>query len=69
MNGQNEDLVYTVKEAAQIMKVSQNIVRQLIASGKLPHLKLGHVKVRKTAIVNLLEKLEKEASEKNQAAV
>ncbi len=66
MNGQNEDLVYTVKEAAQIMKTSQNIVRQLITSGELPYLKLGNVKIRRSAIENLLVKLEeKEAKDNN----
>lgn len=70
MNGQNEDLVYTVKETAQIMKTSQKIVRQLIKTGELPHLKLGHVKIRKAAIENFLIKLEeKEAKDNHQEAM
>jgi len=52
-------MVYTVKEAAALMKTSPQYVRKLIASGELPSLKLGCLKIRKVAIECLLERRER----------
>lgn len=38
--------LYTVKEAAKILKVNVNTVYELINTGQLPRLKLGTIKIR-----------------------
>jgi len=53
-----DDLVYTIKEAAQVMKTSPNFIRELIKKGELPYLKLGSIKIRRVAIEQLLERME-----------
>lgn len=54
----NDDLVYTVKEAAELLKTSQQYIRGLIEQGELQALKLGRLKIRKTSIESFLERLE-----------
>lgn len=49
------DLIYTVPEAAKILKVEQNTVRELIRKGYLVALKLGRLKIRKIEIERFLE--------------
>lgn len=48
--------LYTVKETAKILKVNPDSVYTLIKSGKLRALKLGSLKVRRTTILEFLDK-------------
>ena len=38
--------IYTVKEAANILKVNTNYIYELFRNGKLPYLKIGNKKIR-----------------------
>ena len=62
-----DDLVYTIKEAAQVMKTSPNFIRELIKKGELPYLKLGSIKIRRVAIEQLLERMEIKAWKKERS--
>ncbi len=53
-----EDILYTVSETAKLLKTNPNYIYELIRKGLLPALKLGSIKIRKTAIVEFLEKYE-----------
>lgn len=53
-----EDVLYTVAEVAKLIKTNPNYVYKLIEKGFLPALKLGSYKVRKTTLINFLEKYE-----------
>lgn len=53
-----EDVLYTVKEVAELIKTNPAYVYRLIKAGLLPVLKLGSIKVRKVALMNFLEKYE-----------
>lgn len=53
-----EDVLFTVKETSELLKTNTNYVYDLINKGFLPALKLGHLKIRKTAILDFLEKYE-----------
>ncbi len=53
-----EDILYTVKQVSKIMHSNPNYVYSLINAGLLPVLKLGNYKVRKTALLDFLEKYE-----------
>lgn len=53
-----EDVLYTVKEVAELIKTNPAYVYRLIKAGLLPVLKLGNIKVRKVALMNFLEKYE-----------
>lgn len=53
-----EDVLYTVAETAKLLKTNSNYVYELIKRGLLPALKLGSYKVRRTALINFLEKNE-----------
>lgn len=53
-----EDVLYTVKETSKLLKTNQNYVYELIKKGFLPALKLGSYKVRRTSLINFLEKNE-----------
>lgn len=53
-----EDVLYTVKETSKLLKTNQNYVYELIKQGFLPALKLGSYKVRRTSLINFLEKNE-----------
>ena len=48
--------LYTVKEAAKIMKVNVHRVYDLIRVGLLPALKLGSIKIRKESLEEFLKK-------------
>ena len=48
--------LYTVKETAKILKVNTDSVYTLSKSGKLRALKLGSLKVRRTTILEFLDK-------------
>lgn len=50
-----EDVLLTVAETAKILKTNPNYVYELIKRGLLPALKLGSLKIRKTAILRFLK--------------
>jgi len=54
----NEDIIYTVKEVAKLIKSNSDSVYELIRHGLLPALKLGNLKVRGVALEAFLEKYE-----------
>lgn len=53
-----EEILYTVRETATLLKVNVDTVHKLRKSGVLPFLKLGQYKVRKQALNDFLEKYE-----------
>lgn len=53
-----EDVLYTVKETSKLLKTNINYVYELIRKGMLPALKLGSFKIRRSAILEFLEKYE-----------
>lgn len=50
-----EDILYTVKETAELIKTNPNYVYELIKRGKLSALKLGSYKIRRTSLLKFLE--------------
>ena len=57
-NKNEEKLLYTVKETANILGVNVHIVYALIKKGLLPALKLGSLKIRKSTIEDFIAKYE-----------
>jgi excisionase family DNA binding protein len=53
-----EDMLYTVAEAAKLIKSNPTYVYELIKSGLLPVLKLGSYKIRRQSLLMFLEKYE-----------
>ena len=53
-----EDILYTVAETAKLLKTNPNYIYDLINKGLLPALKLGSFKVRKSSLLEFLEKYE-----------
>lgn len=53
-----EDILYTVNEVAKLLKTNPNYIYELIKRGFLPALKLGSYKVRKSSLLNFLQKYE-----------
>lgn len=53
-----DKILYTVKETASILGVNVHLIYSLITKGILPALKLGSLKVRKTAIEEFVLKYE-----------
>lgn len=53
-----EDILFTVKETAQLLKVNVDAVHKLRKAGLLPFMKLGSYKIRKQALLDFLEKYE-----------
>lgn len=53
-----DKILYTVKETASILGVNVHLIYSLITKGLLPALKLGSLKVRKTAIEEFILKYE-----------
>lgn len=53
-----EDILFTVKETAQLLKVNVDSVHKLRKAGLLPFMKLGSYKIRKQALLDFLEKYE-----------
>ena len=53
-----EDVLYTVKETAKLLKTNPTYVYKLIKAGYLPVLKLGSVKIRRAALLKFLETFE-----------
>lgn len=52
----NEELLYTIKEVAGLLKVNKNYVYALINKGVLRSIKLGCRKVTRSALIEFLEK-------------
>lgn len=52
----SEDLVYTISEVAEILKVNKNYVYKLINKGLLRSTKLGCRKVTRKALLEFLDK-------------
>lgn len=48
------DAIYTVKEAAGILRVGTHYIYKLINLGMLPYIKLGSIKIRESAINDFL---------------
>lgn len=57
-NADSNDIVYTVEEAAKLLKTNSNTVYELIRAKQLPALKLGRIKIRRVALLEFLEKNE-----------
>lgn len=53
-----EDMLFNVKEVAEILKTNPAFVYELIKKGFLPALKLRSLKVRKIALLDFLQKYE-----------
>lgn len=53
-----EDVLFTVAEVSKLLKTNTNYVYELIRKGFLPALKLGSFKIRKSALLEFLEKYE-----------
>ena len=53
-----EDVLYTVKETAELLKTNPNYVYELIKRGLLPALKLGSLKIRRISLLKFLKENE-----------
>ncbi len=53
-----EDVLYTVPETAKLIKTNPAYVYKLVKVGLLPALKIGHLKIRRAALLEFLEKYE-----------
>lgn len=53
-----EDMLYTVKETAKILKTNTDYVYALIKKGKIRCLKLGSYKIRKSTLELFLSQYE-----------
>ena len=53
-----EDILFTVKETAQLLKINVDSVHKLRKAGLLPFMKLGSYKIRKQALLDFLEENE-----------
>lgn len=53
-----EEILYTVKETAKLLKVNSNYVYDLIKKEMLPALKLGSFKIRRTSLLNFVKENE-----------
>lgn len=53
-----EDILYTVPEVAKLIKTNTGYVYNLIKAGLLPVLKLGNMKIRKSSLLEFLQKYE-----------
>ena len=53
-----EDVLYTVTEASKLIKTNPAYVYELIHAGLIPVLKLGSIKIRRTTLLEFLEKYE-----------
>ena len=53
-----EEILYTVRETAKLLKVNPNYVYDLIKKEMLPALKLGSFKIRRTSLLNFVKENE-----------
>lgn len=52
----NTDVLYTVKETAELLKCSKNYVYKLIECSLLQALKLGSLKITRAELLDFLER-------------
>ncbi|MBN2851553.1 MAG: helix-turn-helix domain-containing protein [Clostridia bacterium] len=52
------DLIYTIPEAAKILKTNVNFVYELIKAGHLKTLKIGRLKIRRITLEKFIEEHE-----------
>jgi excisionase family DNA binding protein len=57
-NAESQDILYTVSEVAELVKCNNAYIYSFIKAGLLPALKLGSMKIRRTALLEFLEKYE-----------
>ena len=57
-NAESQDILYTVAEVAKLIKTNPAYVYELIKKGLLPALKLRGYKIRRTSLLEFLEKYE-----------
>lgn len=57
-NAESQDILYTVSEVAELVKCNNAYIYSLIKAGLLPALKLGSMKIRRTVLLEFLEKHE-----------
>lgn len=55
---ETDNILYTAKEVAALLKTNVDYVHKLRKSGILPFLKLGQYKVRKQALIDFLSRYE-----------
>lgn len=55
---ESDNILYTVKEVATLLKTNVDYVHKLRKSGLLPFLKLGQYKVRRQALEEFLNRYE-----------
>lgn len=55
-NAESQDVLYTISEVAKLIKCNTNYVYDLIRAGLLPGLKLGSMKVTRSALLEFLQK-------------
>ncbi|EOR25320.1 excisionase [Clostridium sartagoforme AAU1] len=53
-----EDILYTVTEASKLIKTNPAYVYKLINAGLIPVIKLGSIKIRRSSLLEFLEKYE-----------
>jgi excisionase family DNA binding protein len=53
-----DDVLFTVKETAKLLKCNVDTVHKLRKAGLLPFMKLGSYKIRKQALNDFLENFE-----------
>lgn len=53
-----DDILFTVKETARLLKCNIDTVHKLRRAGLLPFMKLGSYKIRKQALLDFLERYE-----------
>lgn len=54
----NEDVLLTVTEVSKVIKTNTNYVYNLIKAGHLPVVKLGSYKIRRSSLMDFIEKNE-----------
>nr|WP_242965305.1 helix-turn-helix domain-containing protein [Petroclostridium xylanilyticum] len=55
-NAESYDVLYTVSEVAELIKTNTKYVYDIIKAGLLPGLKLGSMKVTRSALLEFLNK-------------
>lgn len=53
-----EEILYTVAEASKLIKTNPAYVYKLINAGLIPVIKLGSIKIRRSSLLEFLEKYE-----------
>ena len=57
-NADSNDIVYTVEEVEKLFKTTPKMIYDLIRAKQLPALKVGRLKIRRTDLLEFLEKNE-----------